>query len=83
MASDGDRATEDTAAPEQPEGRMSGTTSSGRKWPNLTTLIFLGIGLGTLVGLFLGELAAPLSLLGTAFVRLSEMQRAVAISRSF
>ena len=41
--------------------------------PSLTTLIFLGIGLGILVGLFLGELAAPLAHLGTAFVRLLQM----------
>jgi Na+/H+-dicarboxylate symporter len=52
---------------------VSGTTSSGRRWPSLTTLIFLGIGLGILVGLFLGELAAPLSIVGTAFVRLLQM----------
>jgi Na+/H+-dicarboxylate symporter len=44
-----------------------------RRWPSLTTLIFLGIGLGVLVGLFLGELAAPLSVVGTAFVRLLQM----------
>lgn len=52
---------------------MSDATSSGQRWPSLTTLIFLGIGLGILVGLFLGELAAPLSIVGTAFVRLLQM----------
>ncbi len=36
-------------------------------------MIFLGIGLGILVGLFLGELAAPLAVVGTAFVRLLQM----------
>ncbi len=52
---------------------MSETKSSGRKWPSLTTMIFLGIGLGILVGLFLGDLASPLSIVGTAFVSLLQM----------
>lgn len=52
---------------------MSEKESNGWRQPSLTTLIFLGIGLGMLVGLFLGELAAPLSHVGTAFVRLLQM----------
>jgi Na+/H+-dicarboxylate symporter len=52
---------------------VSEVESNERRWPSLTTLIFLGIGLGILVGLFLGELAAPLAHIGTAFVRLLQM----------
>ena len=52
---------------------MSGEESNGRGRPSLTTMIFVGIGLGILVGLFLGELALPLSQIGTAFVRLLQM----------
>jgi len=40
---------------------------------SLSTRIMLGLGLGLAVGLFLGELAAPLEVVGQAFVRLLQM----------
>ncbi|MBW2271304.1 MAG: cation:dicarboxylase symporter family transporter [Deltaproteobacteria bacterium] len=40
---------------------------------SLSTQILLGLGLGALTGIFVGELAAPLEIVGTGFVRLLQM----------
>ena len=59
---------------------MSGTASrsgresrGARRWPSLTTLIFVSVGLGISCGVFLGEIAAPLKFLGDAYVGLLQM----------
>ena len=40
---------------------------------SLSTQILLGLDLGALTGIFIGELAAPLKIVGTGFVRLLQM----------
>ncbi len=52
----------------------SGRDSRGaRRWPSLTTLIFVSVGLGISCGVFLGEIAAPLKFVGDAYVGLLQM----------
>jgi Na+/H+-dicarboxylate symporter len=40
---------------------------------SLSAQIFLGLGLGVTTGIFLGELAAPLKLVGDGFLQLLQM----------
>ncbi|GAF73472.1 unnamed protein product, partial [marine sediment metagenome] len=40
---------------------------------SLSAQILLGLSLGALTGIFFGELAAPLEIVGTGFVRLLQM----------
>ena len=40
---------------------------------SLSAWIFIGLGMGVVFGLFLGELCAPLKLVGTAFIKLLQM----------
>ncbi len=51
------------------------TAKSARKVPriSLATQVLIGLALGAVAGLFLGELAAPLELVGIAFIRLLQI----------
>ena len=49
-------------------------TRRGRSWrPGLAGQVFIGLGLGVATGLFFGERAAPLGIVGQAFIGLLQM----------